>query len=800
MPISQADLDHDQYHQRPVAPEPTVFEPSATRLRRLSEESIRTEFCEGPLPDSPQQPPPLPSLTTSRSDDVTAISDRVELIERLKRGESPTWVPNRHVNYFTRQTQRSPTEYAPGEPLQRNNGVTSPNRPQTPSSLLPPAQITPEKKDTQNEDDDRIRDGLNIERPRSALHSGDFTEDDERSGDRRTGRGEVELRKNHQIRSEASWIATSPPRHFTPFQFERRTPFSGGTDEFRPSYSPLSSSLSSNFVYKPPTSPLVQSQSNEDLDFSKPLDGIDFPSSRTGLRRYTCTSTTSSPFCSPSPTPVMLSRVPSYRREAYQAHQPRRSLTSTPNFMHSGTSPQQSPYLRSRRSSFVSDSSPLHHASMVGSYEESILRGRMSTTPSKPLDFVAQIGVLGKGKCKSSLKCPPHVTLSFPAVYYSYSSTTHGRSSSDDGPSPYVGQVDLENGLPNPDEEQRAKRKAQSRYGDRRPADDEMDVVTPSHSPEHEVRRNSRAKRHAASPKAPPGGSYRIPEKGQIQIIIKNPNKTAVKLFLVPYDLTGMEPGTKTFIRQRSYSAGPIIDNIPPTTVLDSSDRPILRYLVHLHICCPAKGRFYLYKSIRIVFANRVPDGKEKLRNETTWPEPRYTPYKSVRVMNLMQPTPSGPGATLAAEKAFRRRSSGFPICSSMQSFDVFEGMYHQPATTTHPTGPSSGGFAGGNTIPVDPIPFRLPSNRDRLNSDVSDTPSNLTSRPSTKDSVGAAPWGDTLYEKLNKGDLGYGGNAYTASVNGSPAGAEGLLSQRLRSLGVKAQDAEGGPRNEDAN
>ncbi|CRK47433.1 hypothetical protein BN1723_020292, partial [Verticillium longisporum] len=80
-----------------------------------------------------------------------------------------------------------------------------------------------------------------------------------------------------------------------------------------------------------------------------------------------------------------------------------------------------------------------------------------------------------------------------------------------------------------------------------------------------------------------------------------------------------MEPGTKTFIRQRSYSAGPIIENAPDDP---AANRSILRYLVHLHFCCPSKGRFYLYKSIRIVFANRVPDGKEKLRNETTWPEP----------------------------------------------------------------------------------------------------------------------------------------------------------------------------------
>src|SRR5204863_8845212 len=132
------------------------------------------------------------------------------------------------------------------------------------------------------------------------------------------------------------------------------------------------------------------------------------------------------------------------------------------------------------------------------------------------------------------------------------------------------------------------------------------------------------------SPKTPPGGSYRIPQKGQLQIVIKNPNKTAVKLFLVPYDLKDMEPGTKTFIRQRSYSTGPVIEmpiasspssgpgvsQKSPLKLDNANDRPTLRYLIHLHICCPSRGRYYLYKSIRVVFANRVPDGKEKLINE----------------------------------------------------------------------------------------------------------------------------------------------------------------------------------------
>lgn len=59
--------------------------------RKISEESIRTELCEGPIPDSPPRP-----RTPQRED--TKCSDRAELIERIKRGESPTWVPQRHVS------------------------------------------------------------------------------------------------------------------------------------------------------------------------------------------------------------------------------------------------------------------------------------------------------------------------------------------------------------------------------------------------------------------------------------------------------------------------------------------------------------------------------------------------------------------------------------------------------------------------------------------------------------------------------------------------------------------------------
>lgn len=662
--------------------------------------------------------------------------------------------------------------------------------------LLPPAQITPESNTAQSHIDERLQDGLAIERPRSALHSGDFTNDERQEGEPQKVQDRVSV--------QSPWVATSPPRDYTPFRYETRAVPPDTVRSFRSTASPLSSSLSSSFAYRPPTSPLVQSESNDELDFSMPPGIIDLSSGPHGSRRHTLTSSHSSPFASPSSRPSMTAWTPLQRRDGsvpYQAHQPRRSLTSTPSYLQYGTSPQSPAMLRSRRPSLGSDVSPIQHASMVGSYEESILRGRMSTTPSKPFDFLAQIGVLGKGKCKSSLRCPAHVTLPFPAVYYSYSSTPHGRSQSDDGPSPYVGQVDLENGLPNLEEESRSKRKAQSRYSERKPADSDLDMA--GSDADGERRATSRPRRRSGSPKAPPGGSYRIPEKGQIQIIIKNQNKTAVKLFLVPYDLTGMEAGTKTFIRQRSYSAGPIIDHVPNASETDSMSRPMLRYLVHLHICCPSRGRFYLYKSIRVVFANRVPDGKEKLRNETTWPEPRFTPYKSIRVMH---PPTSSSGAMLAAEKALRRRSLGVSVGgASIRAFDTADGLYSSGRASME----QFSGAASGNTLPVDPIPFRLPP-RDRGDSDdVSDsTRTSLTaaghrstwsssqaSRPSTKDSAGFGPWGAPQYEKLNKGDLGYGGNAFGGSLAGGGAqggGAEGLLSKRLRSLGVKPRSPGG--------
>lgn len=641
---------------------------------------------------------------------------------------------------------------------------------------------------------------MRIERPRSALHSGDFTHDDTSQHAGSPHRPAHEFLRQESVDSSHSWIATSPPRDFVPLDFERAQPLYLRSDEVPSSLFSLSSSVSASFVYKPPTSPLFQSESNDEADRVSAIDGIDLAYSVTRQqRRHTVLSPLSGVHgYSSSPLQKQSSSLRQERPFPYQAHQPRRSLASAAGLSISTSSPQTPACPRSRRLSSSSDVSPLQHASMVGSYEESILRGRMSTTPSRPLHFLAQIGVLGFGKCKASLRCPPHVTLPFPAVFYSYASSSHGRSKGDDGPSPYVGQIDVENGLPSQGDDARSRRKHQTRAVESAADVDAMDTYhTNANLSSRDVRKAQRARRRSRSPRAPPGGSYRIPEKGQIQIIIKNPNKTAVKLFLVPYDLTGMEPSTKTFVRQRSYSNGPIIDNMPDLKGNLSADRPILRYLVHLHICCPSRGRFYLYKNIRVVFANRVPDGKEKLRNETTLPEPKFTPYKAIRVVHQPLSKGTGPGAGPAASTAFRRRSAGLCYGGAGHVLDMAQDFV-SPSPTGHPL---------SYHTPMEPA-FRVSASQTRES--MEDTRSILgvcplqslesshTSDSTTQDSNNVSNWvsynsQNDKYGKLNKGDVGYGGNAFAGLINDNPAVAESLLSQRLRSLGVQVSSkAEG--------
>jgi hypothetical protein len=217
-------------------------------------------------------------------------------------------------------------------------------------------------------------------------------------------------------------------------------------------------------------------------------------------------------------------------------------------------------------------------SSFVGSYEQSLLSGRMANKASNaatPLPFTASVGVLGLGKnVPRALKCPDHVTIPFGAYFWDMDSQDKKGKGS-----PYVGTLEvtehymsLLNKTTNGKESSNLSFEPQEPFTESEPS---------------------------AVPRFP---GYRIPPKGQIQVVIKNANQTAVKLFLVPYDLSDMPPGSKTFIRQKSYDIDPSSPALSPEkTTSHASESPsstslrareTLRYAIHLHFCSmPAKER-----------------------------------------------------------------------------------------------------------------------------------------------------------------------------------------------------------------
>lgn len=677
----------------------------------------------------------------------------------------------------------------------------------------------------QDEAEGRSSPPVEIQRPRSALHAGNFTDDIAQAEDLSQrvplAPGPIPYTSAHGPFGSSPttpWYTPSSSCHgrggFAQTSFRERD-----YEDFdrRPSRSrapSLHSYSSSSYVLKAPTTPLIQQSNNTDLDFSLRNRSIspEKSSRRHTMPPHTLNAMQSTLTGQMSSNTQSARQLASYRREGSfpYGHYPRRSLTSNWSLQAATSPSQRTPAsLRSRKTSF-SDPSPLQHASMVGSYEESILHGRMSTAPSMPLPFTAEIGVIGKGDCKP--KCPAHVTISFPAVYYSYSSGD-GRSTIHDEPSPYVGLVDLEHSLPSPEEKSRRTRSNKTV---------ETDRVKESKVEANGLERETKAaddgysqpkQRRRKSPEnPPPGGSYRIPKHGQLQIIIKSPNNTAVKVFLVQYDLTAMEAGTKTFVRQRCYSAGPILHSpsasgsahIPGS--LPGAGRSTLRYLINLNICSTSKGRFYLYRNIRVVFANRVPDDKEQLTNEIEVPQPKYSAYRPRRSSNSGQGSVAG--AQLAADKASRRRNAGFNF-----GMDDTKSYLPQP-------------FLGGSTFPytktteltpIPPVPYNLTTSRRRPDpgqerSTDSDAMEIDTSRPTTSSEMQSPPaenpnsfspvqlsssylsnssqsGGPNAYGKLSKGESGYG---YVCVRPCTPEPGEGLLARRLKGLGV-LRDESGG-------
>jgi hypothetical protein len=194
-----------------------------------------------------------------------------------------------------------------------------------------------------------------------------------------------------------------------------------------------------------------------------------------------------------------------------------------------------------------------------------------------------------------------------------------------------------------------------------------------------------------------PRGHWRIPPKGQLQVMVKNPSKSVVKVFLIPYDLREMPPSTRTFLRQKSFvetssqSQTSSTDGTTPAAVEGpNGGRGPLRYAVHLQFAClpphakrpsdshldscgspillsPAdsilssvsaensdrdfsltstsvtpvscvstasssssSNRYYLCKSIRLVFGNRATDSGERLQIVYEMPDGRFPGGSSI--------------------------------------------------------------------------------------------------------------------------------------------------------------------------
>jgi hypothetical protein len=103
MPIFQDDIADGRSSTPPSRSDFEAQEPPQAVLimrRKVSEESIRTELCEGPISDSPpghDMTAPHDMKIEISPEPSKGVSDRVELIERLKKGESPTWLHSRYV-------------------------------------------------------------------------------------------------------------------------------------------------------------------------------------------------------------------------------------------------------------------------------------------------------------------------------------------------------------------------------------------------------------------------------------------------------------------------------------------------------------------------------------------------------------------------------------------------------------------------------------------------------------------------------------------------------------------------------
>lgn len=243
-----------------------------------------------------------------------------------------------------------------------------------------------------------------------------------------------------------------------------------------------------------------------------------------------------------------------------------------------------------------------------GSYENSLINGRMSILSSASFAFRCAVGVLGAGG-----DCPPHLkNIPLAAFFYdegagedqaSPQGSPNPRETAHGGRRPYVGTIDLESFFIA-----------------------QLDAATAGSGS------------IAAVPALPKFPGYQIPAIGQLQLSIQHaPGGTSAgsmsKLFLIPYDITGLHrsgQGGRTFQRQKSYLAPD-----------DGQTKETLRDAVHLQFCSPPQSSassaspsspsYYLHGTIRVVFGSSA---YQKLRIVNEGPA-EFGPYKGSSTFSM---------------------------------------------------------------------------------------------------------------------------------------------------------------------